>query len=194
MIRTRRSVLASTPLLLVLAACGGQGFTGSSGKPAVTPQRDLTAASSSSAVSSYGAAGSTAESQAIANCLKVWGSSPFTGATPTYRTVQASVQILGGGSAVVDNACTAQPELVLIKTAVSVLSNSKYELENPNGWYCMMVNVNVQSQTTVELAQNAHIADNRVAVSVLSQGQSTGAVGVNVLSDVQVQRVASTCQ
>jgi len=193
MMCTRRPAFVVMPLLWVLAACGGQGFTGSSGKPAVTSQRDLTDGSNASAISSYGAAGGTAESQAIANCLKVWGTSPFTSATP-YRTVQASVQVLGGGSAVVDNTCTAQPELVLIKTAVSVLSQPKYELKNPNGWYCMMVNVNVQSQSTVELAQNAHIADNRVGVNVLSQGQSTGAVGVNVLSDVQVQRVAGSCQ
>jgi hypothetical protein len=134
--------------------------------------------------------GSNSDQGAIAKCLTAWGQNPF-GPNPTvYRKINASVQVLGFGSAVAvkDDQPTAQPALILINAAVGVLSQSKLELLNPNGWYCLKVDVNVLNNTTIDLACQAHLADSRVNVGVLSNNEPAGIVGVHVLSDVKVQR------
>ena len=62
------------------------------------------------------------------------------------------------------------------------------ELLNPNGWYCLKVDVNVLNNTQIDLNCHAHLADSRVNVGVLSNNDPAGIVGVHVLSDVKVVR------
>jgi hypothetical protein len=126
----------------------------------------------------------------IARCLAKLGDHPF-GKDPEYRKIAASVQILGSGDAVVDRAKTAEPELVLITAAIAVLGKASYQLLNPNGWYCMKVDVNVMADTTVRLACGAHLADSKVNVGVLSDAEPIAKVDVNVMSSVKVAHVGS---
>lgn len=135
-----------------------------------------------------GGEGPSKDDEAIGKCLEKWGSaSPFA-AGAGYRKIHASVQVLGQGKGIVDDIKTEKPELVLITAAVSVLGKTSYELLNPNGWYCMKVDVNVLTNLTVKLECGAHMADNKVDVGVLSNSQPLGSVGVHVLSDVKIQR------
>jgi hypothetical protein len=61
---------------------------------------------------------------------------------------------------------------------------------NPNGWCCIVVTANVQTELTVMLAQAARLADSMVAVNVCSQteGEAGSAIGFNVSSNVKVER------
>ena len=128
---------------------------------------------------------------ALRHCLKAWnGQSPFKDAdVANARKINASVRVLSEGPAVQDTQATDKPQLILIVAAVTVLSNSSYELQNPNGWYCIKASVNVKSTLNVNLHCTAHLADNKVDVSVLSTGTQAGQVGVNVLADVRVNKV-----
>lgn len=74
--------------------------------------------------------------------------------------------------------------------AVNVGGAVTYNLLNPNGYYCMKVNVNVNQQLTINLHCNARLADSKVGVNVGSTvSDSTSAVGVHVNSTVNVQTV-----
>lgn len=129
------------------------------------------------------------ERKAIEACSTAWG-----GNAPvnfdSVRKIAASVSVLGSNT-LVDNRRTEFPELTLILASVNVLSKLDWKLLNPNGWYCMVANVNVLSSMTVTINENGHLADSRVAVDVLSKtdGAAAGA-NVNVLSSVKVIKQA----
>ncbi|MCX6110469.1 MAG: hypothetical protein NTZ90_12800 [Proteobacteria bacterium] len=128
-------------------------------------------------------------SKGLKKCLDAWGGkSPFTTASP-YRKIGFAVSVLGFGSSIDDTNASADPELVVIGAAVNVLSITKYRLLNPKGWYCLIADVNVASKLTVDLHTDAHLADSRVDVDILSAGSNAGIVAVSVLSDVTVKRV-----
>lgn len=135
----------------------------------------------------------TKEQEAIGRCLKAWGNSPFDATVyDTYRHVAAAVTVLGAGNAVVDEQVTDKPELVVVTASVNVLGSANYVLMNPNGWYCLMVGVNVQAKTNIDMQCKAKLADSRVQVDVLSKSTApNAAIGVNVLSDVKVRRMPS---
>ncbi len=139
------------------------------------------------------AIGPNGDDETIAKCLESWGSANPFGAKPAFRTIHASVQVLGAGKGIVDDIHSDKPELVLVSAAVSVLGKTSYELLNPNGWYCIKADVNVLTGLTVNLACSAHMADSKVDVGVLSNSQPVGEVGVHVLSNVAVKRVGGTC-
>jgi hypothetical protein len=132
----------------------------------------------------------TPEQAAIGKCLATWGKSqPFGKAAFTdYHEIAATVSVFGSGYAVEDDEATSAPKLILIHAAVAVLGEANYRLMNPNGWYCFMVGVNVLAKSKVELQCKAKLADNRVNVNVGSNASATSAVGVNVFSDVKVER------
>ncbi|MBM4251975.1 MAG: hypothetical protein FJ146_08390 [Deltaproteobacteria bacterium] len=129
----------------------------------------------------------------IAKCLQIWASNgskpPFTESSP-HRTIAASVTVFGAGNAINDETATNAPELVVIIAGVNVLSTPRYRLLNPNGWYCMIADVNVLSNLTVDLHKTARLADSRVNVGVLSSSNGqTANVDVNVLASVTKNRV-----
>ncbi len=133
------------------------------------------------------------EQEAIGRCLKAWGKSPFDRSVyEDFRQIHAAVTVLGiGGNAVEDTEVTDGPVLTVISASVNVLGTANYVLMNPNGWYCMMVDVNVKAQTNIQVQCKAKLADSRVQVNVGSSASPNAAVGVNVLSDVQVERKPS---
>lgn len=127
---------------------------------------------------------------AINRCLKSWKDSPFGGEVKNFKHIVASVSVGATGTAVSDTARTDEPWLILITAGVNVLGTPKYELLNPNGWYCIKVNVNVMTELAIDLHCNARLADSKVNVNVgSSQSDSTSAVGVHVLSTVSVNDV-----
>jgi len=125
----------------------------------------------------------------IDKCLKVWKNHPFANPYANVRKIKAAVNVLGFGKSIKDTQATPGPELVIISAAVSVGGQTTMELRNPNGWYCLKVDVNVLNNTTINLDCRAKMADTRVDVGVMSNADATGIVGVHVLSDVKVNRV-----
>jgi hypothetical protein len=100
--------------------------------------------------------------------MRKWGKTPFSMESPEFRKLKMKVKVLGIGGNVVDDKVTDKPELVLVKSNISVLSSTKMRLLNPNAWYCLKGKVSVLGKTTVDIACNAKIA-------------STGGDGANVL-------------
>lgn len=125
------------------------------------------------------------EGKALAACSKAWGQE-IPGDISSVRKISASVSVLGASS-MTDNRRTDGPEVTLILASVNVLSKIDWQLLNPNGWYCIVANVNVLSKLTVTIDKEAHLADSKVAVGVLSSSNGeVGAANVNVLSNVTV--------
>lgn len=127
---------------------------------------------------------------ALHKCMAHWKDLPFDRTINNYTKISASVTVGGYGLAVNDTERTDEPWLTLISAGVNVLGEPTYRLLNPNGYYCIKVNVNVSTKLTVELHCNARLADQNVNVNVLAnQSDTTSAVGVHVLSDVEVVTV-----
>lgn len=127
---------------------------------------------------------------ALHKCLSKWKGHPFKGTVDNYYRIAASISIGGMGNAIKDTERTDEPFLILVDAAVNVGGAPTYELMNPNGYYCMKVNVNVLTSLNINLHCNARLADSKVSVNVGStQNDSTSAVGVHVLSNVQVNSV-----
>jgi|GEM_PF-1770716 len=134
---------------------------------------------------------STDETANIHKCMDKWKVLPWTTTVPNFRKIYASISIGGSGTTINDTARTAQPELVLIYAGVNVGGSTEWNLLNPNGYYCMVANVNVQTEFDINLHCNSRLADNSVQVNVGgSTNGSTAVVGVNVLSTVTVNNVS----
>lgn len=130
------------------------------------------------------------EQTQVAQCINKWGKVPFTGTFTNVKRIKASVSVYGIGNVLNDVAQTSAPMLVLVDAGVNVMGNPTYNLLNNNGYYCMKVNVNVQTDLDINLACNAKLADNSVQVNVASSVNSeTSVIGVNVGSNVQVTRM-----
>ena len=124
---------------------------------------------------------------ALHKCMAKWKDIPFDQTIDNYDKIHASVTVGGFGNAVNDTKRTDEPWLTLITAGVNVGGEPVYRLLNPNGFYCIKVNVNVLTKLTIELHCNARLADSKVNVNVLSeQDDATAGVGVHVLSDVDV--------
>lgn len=134
------------------------------------------------------------DDMAIERCLKAWGDSqPFgwkPGAkTPGFKTMATNVKVLGVGGSDGDVTPTKDPELVLVKPSVAVLTENKLRLLNPNGWYCLKANVTVLSKTVIELACKASIADSHAGVAVLGSNKEGTGSGVTVLGKTVLKRL-----
>jgi hypothetical protein len=128
--------------------------------------------------------------EAIKRCLRKWKDNPFGASVTNYKKISAAITVGGFGNAINDTERTSEPWLILVDAGVNVLGAPTYKLLNPNGWYCMKVNVNVMTALTVDLHCNARLVDSRVNVNVGStQSGGTSAVGVHVLSSVTVNDV-----
>jgi hypothetical protein len=95
--------------------------------------------------------------------------------------------VFGIGSDNATDEPTAKPSLVLVRPAVNVMGKSTMKLNNPNGWYCFVSNVNVAGKMEIEVPCNAHVA------SAKEDGTSVGAVdesnkGVSVFGALRVTR------
>lgn len=129
----------------------------------------------------------------VAQCITKWGRVPFTGTFTNVRRIKAAVSVHGIGSVINDTLQTSTPALILIDAGVNIMGNPVYNFMNNSGYYCMKVNVNVQTDLDINLACNAKLADNSVQVNVASTTNSeTAVIGVNVGSNVQVTRMTSS--
>lgn len=187
-------------LALTLNACGNAGFLGKSGSKNNASQGALIGNSGDaldpSVVGPSSVDGGSVvlepptdkEKEAIGNCSKAWGKAPPT-SFETVRKIHASVSVGSSGVTLADKAQTTGPSLTLLYAGVNVGGSPTWELSNPNGWYCIIVTVNVGTNLTVRLAQTSHLADSQVAVNVGSQTNGdVSAVGVNVGSNIKVER------
>ena len=195
-------VVAMFAVILLLAACGGSNFSSDDNKKG---GQQITGGNASGDNPDAGteAGGDTVfiegddlsdDDLAINKCLEKFGSHPFDrNQVKAYRKISASVQVLGAGNTVKDTDATPGPALILISAAVNVLGSAEYQLLNPNGYYCLKVDVNVLANSTINLHCNAKLADNKVGVNVGSSGETAGRVGVNVGSEVTINNVGGNC-
>jgi hypothetical protein len=127
---------------------------------------------------------------ALHKCLAKWKNNPFKGKVDNYQKINASVSVGGFGNLINDTERTDEPFLVLVEAGVNVGGAPIYNLLNPNGYYCIKVNVNVLTALTVNLHCHARLADQQVNVNVGSgQNDTTSTVGVHVLSNITVTPV-----
>lgn len=121
-------------------------------------------------------------------CLQNWGTHPFTKSPPKFRTISAKVKVLGIGGVAQDKESTKEPELVLVKPAVNVLSKSEMNLLNPNGWYCLKGKVDVLAKTEINLHCKAHLASSTDNTTVM--GSNAEDTGVTVLGKSTIKRTS----
>jgi hypothetical protein len=136
--------------------------------------------------------GDEGDRKAIERCLSHWGEHPFkTEKAKKFRKINTSVSVFGltSGADVSDFAETKDPQLVLISPSVNVLGKQTYQLNNPNGWYCIKANVTVLAKTIISADCNAKIAYTSGVVPVLGSTEAQG--GVTVLGKTAVKK--ETC-
>jgi len=202
-VASKAGVLSAVVVSAIMSAsCGSSQFKGSSagGGTAVEAGGDASETSDfrwrrdrTNPIGTDTIGGFTDEDRiALDTCLKKWGVA--TGQSPdmnNVKRIRAAVSVLGRGTVIEDTVVTSAPQLILIDAAVNVLGSTQYNLLNPNGWYCLKVGVNVRAAVTVNLHQNARLADTSTSVGVRSEGQTAGQVSVNVGSTVRVNRVGN---
>jgi hypothetical protein len=128
------------------------------------------------------------EAEVVRSCLANWPDHPFGGEDPPrYRTLGGSVNVLGIGGDVVDDVLTPDPQLVLVKPAVNVLTKGRFRLLNPNGWYCFESAVTVLAKSEIVAHCTAHLTSSVQSATVA--GSNAGADGVTVLGKAVVHRV-----
>jgi hypothetical protein len=129
------------------------------------------------------------EGEVIRACLASWPDNPFRGEdAPRYRTLGSSVSVFGIGGDVVDDVVTPDPQLVLVKPAVNVMTKGRFRLLNPNGWYCLESAVTVLAKSEIVAHCDAHLASS-VQSAAVAGSNAAGADGVTVLGKAVVQRV-----
>lgn len=126
--------------------------------------------------------------EAIKNCLTKFGKHPFDEKNPSYTTISTKVKVLGVGEQTSDEIATDKPNLVLLKSNVTVLSKNNIRLMNPNGWYCIKGQVSVLGKSVIHIDCQSHLASSQDGVTVLGGGNN----GVTVLGSTQVMKTGCT--
>ncbi|MEP6833308.1 MAG: hypothetical protein ABJB74_07930 [Gemmatimonas sp.] len=135
---------------------------------------------------SVAAQGDDDSSVAIDNCLKAWGKHPF-GDHPKFRSLPVTVSVFGIGTPNVDTIKTNGPDLVLVNAGVNVMGGTTVDLQNPNGWYCFVTNVNVMGKLKIKAACTAHLAQSHDGVTVLGGDSTNKSVTVMGKTVVELQ-------
>ena len=125
--------------------------------------------------------------EAVRACLANWGDHPFDMQNPNFRVLGTQVKVFGIGGSINETNKTADPELILIRSNVSVMTKSRMNLLNPNGWYCLQGKVNVMAKSIITLDCRAHLASSSPGTTVL--GSSEGEDGVTVMGKAEIHRV-----
>jgi hypothetical protein len=125
----------------------------------------------------------------IKKCLKNWKKYPFSKTSPPFRVISAHVKVMGIGHSTEDTDATPEPELILVKPNVAVMSKATMKLLNPNGWYCMKGKVAVLGKTEIDLACNANLTSTDDGATVL--GSDKAEDGVTVLGSSTVKRIGN---
>lgn len=128
------------------------------------------------------------DSDEIQTCLTKWGKTPFT-RTSKFRVISARVKVMGIGKDIDDTASTNEPELVLIRPAVTVMGKTAINLGNPNGWYCLKGEVAVMGKMEINVNCKAHFASSKDGATVM--GSDDQGTGTTVMGSTRVNRVGS---
>ncbi len=123
----------------------------------------------------------------VKSCLQKFSKHPFNETKPVFDTFLPKVKVLGIGGTTSDSLATAQPNLVLIKPTVTVLSKTELNLLNPNGWYCLKGLVSVLGKSIINLHCNAKLATSEDGVTILGGNESEK--GVTVLGSTIINKV-----
>ncbi|MBI3558399.1 MAG: hypothetical protein HY074_19190 [Deltaproteobacteria bacterium] len=124
--------------------------------------------------------------EAIKGCLSSWPKHPFDKKAPEFRTMTSKVKILGIGGSINDETVTANPELILVKASVAVLSKSEMRLMNPQGWYCLKGQVSVLGKSVIHLNCTSNLTSSKDGSSVMGGGDAKE--GVTVLGTTSIVR------
>lgn len=125
--------------------------------------------------------------QVVKECLSKWEKHPFNEKDLKYRTIATKVKVMGIGGNVKDDEKSQGPELILVKPGVSVMAKTKYELMNPNGWYCLKGRVSVMGKIDITVHCKAKLASSGDGVAVLGATDDKSG-GVSVLGSTRVTR------
>lgn len=126
----------------------------------------------------------------ISDCLALWPSHPFKNPKDrSFRTFAPTVNIIGLGGEIKDDVVTSYPQIILVKPSINVLTKTRFQLLNPNGWYCLRVNINVLSKNAIDLHCQAHIADSVAGFAVMGSHKDGTGRGVTVLGKSFVNKV-----
>jgi hypothetical protein len=124
----------------------------------------------------------------VKECLAAWGETqPFKDEPALrFRIIEPDVKVLGIGADITDSTQTSEPELILLRPAVNVMSKMTFHLMNPNGWYCFEKNITVMAKSEVSLACSAHVAAGSGGATVM--GSSPGQGGATVMGKTVFER------
>ena len=136
--------------------------------------------------------GADGDQVALRECLSKWASHPFPkDGDLTFKKIGANVKVMGIGDDVADTAKTDQPELVLVKPSVSVMTKATYRLMNPNGWYCMKAKVSVMAKSVIEVDCSAHLAATNEGITIAASNESSKEIAVLGKATVQKKNCKS---
>lgn len=124
--------------------------------------------------------------QVVQSCLNHFGTHPFDAKNPSFFTISTKVKVLGIGDETVDYNKTDKPQLILVKSNVTVLSKNLLRLMNPNGWYCLKGQVAVLGKAEIHLSCKAKIASSKDGTTVLGGNDANN--GVIVLGSSRIIR------
>jgi len=126
---------------------------------------------------------------ALDQCIAAWGSkSPFRKGTPADLVIGTGVKVFGLGSSQTGNdAPTAKPSLVLVRSAVNVAGKSTIKLSNPKGWYCFEDAVTVAGKINISAHCNANIASAKGGGTAV-MGANTANQGTSVMGALRITR------
>jgi hypothetical protein len=126
---------------------------------------------------------------ALDQCIAAWGAkSPFRKGTPADLVIGTGVKVFGlGGSQTGNDAPTATPSLVLVRSAVNVAGKSTIKLSNPKGWYCFEEAVTVAGKINISAHCNASIASAKGGGTAVL-GANTANQGVSVMGALRITR------
>jgi|SRR6185436_1596348 len=126
---------------------------------------------------------------ALDQCIAAWGSkSPFRKGTHADLVIGTGVKVFGLGSSQSGNdAPTAKPSLVLVRSAVNVAGKSTIKLSNPKGWYCFEDAVTVAGKINISAHCSASIASAKGGGTAV-MGANSANQGVSVMGALRITR------
>lgn len=122
----------------------------------------------------------------LSSCLRAWGQHPF-GANPAYRTLGATFNIFGVGTDLTDPYPSDTADLVLVRPSLNIMGGTTIALLNPNGWYCLLGDVNVMGRLTIQTDCRTHLALAGEGLSILAGSSPKQAV--TVVGSTRIERV-----
>ena len=126
---------------------------------------------------------------ALDQCIAAWGSkSPFGKGAKADLVIGTGVKVFGlGGSQTGNDAPTARPSLVLVRSAVNIAGKSTIKLSNPKGWYCFEDAVTVAGKINISAHCNASIASAKGGGTAVL-GANTANQGTSVMGALRITR------